>query len=281
MKNLENKNKKRYGCKAKTLDYNQQRKHDRNDNRSKSSSGDYWIFGNHAVQCALANDKRVIKRILLTKNASNHISDDLLVGQTRAEIVERKYIDDIIGEDMVHQGMTILTKPLANIKIEEIIESASDKSRILILDQITDPHNVGAILRSAAIFGADAIILQDRNAPQESGILAKSASGALEEVPLIRVGNLARSIDYLKQHDFWIVGFSGDAELTLGINKIGNNKTDTKLALVMGAEGSGMRRLTQEKCDILLKISMCENNVGSLNVSNAAAVALFATSNLD
>ena len=281
MKNLENKNKNRYARKAKTLTYSQQKKHDRNDDRSKSSSGDYWIFGNHAVQCALANDKRVIKRILLTKNSSNRISDELLVGQTRAEIVERKYIDDIVGEDMVHQGMVILTKPLANIKIEEIIESASDKSRILILDQITDPHNVGAILRSAAIFGADAIILQDRNSPPESGILAKSASGALEEVPLIRVGNLARSIDYLKQHDFWVVGFSGDAELTLGINKIGNNKTDTKLALVMGAEGSGMRRLTQEKCDILLKISMCENNVGSLNVSNAAAVALFATSNLD
>ncbi len=281
MKNLENKSSNKHNRKAKSPISGKQKKHARNDGVGKSLSSDYWIFGNHAVQCALANNMRVINRILLTKNSSNHIDDKLLVGKTRAEIVERKYIDDIIGEDMVHQGMAILTKPLENIRIEEIAKSANDKSRVLILDQITDPHNVGAILRSAAIFGADAIILQDRNAPPESGVLAKSASGALEEIPLIRVGNLARSLDYLKQNDFWVVGFSGDAKLTLGINKIGNNEADGKLALVMGAEGGGMRRLTRDKCDILLKISMCDNNVGSLNVSNAAAIALFATSNLD
>lgn len=234
--------------------------------------GDYWIFGNHAVICALQNSKRTIKRILLTKNSATRLSPALFKGQVDPQIVDRSEIDGLVGEDSVHQGMAVLTTLLPHAAIEDIAKNASDQSRVLILDQVTDPHNVGAILRSAAIFGAEAVILQDRNAPPETGVLAKSASGALEEVPLVRVSNLSRAIDYLKQMGFWSVGFASDAPGTLGKTKL-----DGKLALVMGAEGDGMRRLTRDNCDILLSIPMAENNVGSLNVSNAAAIALYAT----
>lgn len=245
----------------------------RRDSSAKTlPGGDYWLYGAHALQCALENDKRQLKRIVLTKNAAERLDPALFKGQTEPQIVERNEIDGLVGEDAVHQGMAALSAPLPSVAIEDIAKSASDNCRVLILDQVTDPHNVGAILRSAAIFGANAVILQDRHAPPETGVLAKSASGALEEVPLVRVSNLSRAIDYLKEMGFWSVGFAGEAE-----GELGQTKLDGKLALIMGAEGDGMRRLTRDHCDILLRIPMAENNVGSLNVSNAAAIALFAT----
>ncbi|MDX1739307.1 MAG: 23S rRNA (guanosine(2251)-2'-O)-methyltransferase RlmB, partial [Alphaproteobacteria bacterium] len=231
-----------------------------------------WLYGTHPVTAALNNDQRHFEVLALTSNALEEMYDLIAKRDIPYMKVSRDDLSAHFGEDALHQGIAALVKRQPPVDIEDILENGKSDSVVLILDQVTDPHNVGAILRSAAIFGADAVILPDRNAPEESAVLAKTASGALEEVPLVYVGNLARAIEKLQEAGYWTVGFAGESDTELQEIAL-----DGKIALVMGAEGPGMRRLTREKCDSIVRIPMADNNVGSLNVSNAAAVALYAT----
>lgn len=228
--------------------------------------GSFWLFGHHAVAEALKNPRRHVHRLLTTGEAP------VAGGRpVEAEVVERDLIDRLVGRDVVHQGIAARVSPLPETDIYEIWDLARDRERavIVILDQVTDPHNVGAILRSAAAFGALGIILTERHAAPESGILAKSASGALEHVPLARVTNLARAMEELKEAGFWCIGLAAEAKQTLSSVKSGG-----KVALCLGAEGPGLRRLTREHCDLLVRLPT-SGPIDHLNVSNAAAVSLY------
>jgi 23S rRNA (guanosine2251-2'-O)-methyltransferase len=182
------------------------------------------------------------------------------------ERTERGRLDHLLGHDAVHQGVALLADPLSPPALAAMLERPGP---LLVLDQVTDPRNVGAILRSAAAFGVAGVIAQDRNAPEETGALAKAASGALEIVPLIRAVNLARTLVALKAAGLWTVGLAADAAPLRG-----ESLRERRVALVLGAEGAGMRRLTRETCDELAGLKM-PGSMESLNVSNAAAVALY------
>ena len=237
--------------------------------------GTAWLWGVHPVLAALANPARRCRRLLATSEAQKtHAAalDPLLKErQIHVETVERGGIDSVLPGGAVHQGIALAVEPLADLGIEDLIEAAEgrDPAVVMVLDQVTDPHNLGAVLRSTAAFGALGVIVTDRHAPGETGTLAKSASGALERVPLVRTVNLARGLDDLKGAGFWIAGLDGTAQTTLAAAKLSG-----KVALVLGAEGEGMRRLTRERCDLLVKLPQTDA-VESLNVSNAAAVALY------
>ncbi len=247
--------------------------------KGKARDKRVWLFGHHPVIAALNNPNRWFHRVLATRQGLARLEE---AGNQIDAPVEEADSDAImvhLPEGAVHQGLAVLCDPLDTVHVEDITrpsttdaESAekAESGPILILDQVTDPHNVGAILRSGAIFGAAGVIIQDRNAPPESGTLAKSASGALESVPLVRAGNLAQVIAIVQEAGYWVVGLAGEAQETLpdaGLKR--------RTAIVLGAEGSGLRRLTAERCDQLLRIPMAPNQVGSLNVSNAAAIALY------
>jgi len=230
------------------------------------------------VLAALANPRRRALRILLTQDAESSIGARLDVlsqshpsGLPKAEILTRESIDRILPRGAVHQGVAAQVQGLDDTDIEDICRATEgqDNARVVILDQVTDPHNVGAVIRSAAAFGAAAVILPERNSPGDGGVLAKAASGALERVPLVRVVNLARALSRLKQAGFWCVGLDADAQTPI-------NESDLtgKVALVLGAEGEGLRRLTREHCDLMVRIPI-SRGVESLNVSNAAAVVLY------
>ncbi len=178
----------------------------------------------------------------------------------------------MVPHDAPHQGVVIEVEPLEDRWLDELIGDAPDKAVLLVLDQVTDPHNVGAILRSAAAFGAIGIVTQDRHSPPESGALAKAASGALERVPWIRVVNLARALEEIAEAGFWRIGLAGEATTELK-DALG----PPRVALVLGAEGPGMRSNTREHCDALAKLPISDS-IESLNVSNATAVALYAAS---
>jgi 23S rRNA (guanosine2251-2'-O)-methyltransferase len=219
----------------------------------------YWLYGKHAVEAALANVDRVVHKVLVTKNAANEMN------LAKATIATSQEIEKNLQEGAVHQGVAAQVSPLADSSLGEI----KDATRVLILDQVTDPHNIGAILRSCAAFGAAAVIVQDKNAPQENAVMAKTASGALEAIPLISVINLSTAMEELKEYDFWCIGMAGEAKDD--ISKISDYN---KIAIVMGAEGKGIRRLVKENCDLLVKIPI-RSSIESLNVSNAAAIALY------
>ena len=183
---------------------------------------------------------------------------------------DRKLLDSLVGQNAVHQGIVAKCDPLPPVDFRAFVQSVKDKEKalIVILDQVTDPHNIGAIMRSAVAFNASAVIMPEAGAPGESGTLAKSASGATELIPLIRVSNLAHAMDSLKKAEFWCVGLDGYAK-----SYITDSKLPKKCALVLGAE-DGMRRLTMENCDMVVKLPM-NSAIESLNVSNAAAVAMY------
>jgi 23S rRNA (guanosine2251-2'-O)-methyltransferase len=237
-----------------------------------------WLYGIHPVLAALANPRRRALRILLTAEAEESIGARLDVlgqghpnGLPKPEIMSRDTIDRALPRGAVHQGVAAQVQGLDDTDIEDICRATEgqDGARVLVLDQVTDPHNVGAVIRSAAAFGAAAVILPERNSPGDGGALAKSASGAIERVPLVRVVNLSRALDRLKKAGFWCVGLDGDAATAL-------NEADLtgKVALVLGAEGEGLRRLTREHCDLMVRIPISKG-VESLNVSNAAAISLY------
>ena len=230
----------------------------------------YWLYGLHAVSAALANGKREIYRMIATKPAAEKLAGECRTRGISPEILSPQDISRVLPKDAVHQGIAMEVKPLEGLSLEEYLPTASSAETILLLDQVTDPHNVGAILRSAAAFDAKAVIVTRDNAPQESAVLAKASSGGIEIIPLIAVTNLAQTMEQLKKNGFWCVGLDGSAKDTIATIKKGG-----KTALVLGAEGAGLRRLTAERCDLLVKLPISPA-MESLNVSNAAAVALYA-----
>ncbi|MDF7674128.1 23S rRNA (guanosine(2251)-2'-O)-methyltransferase RlmB [Acetobacteraceae bacterium ESL0709] len=227
------------------------------------AQGDYWIYGLHAVSAALENPHRQAHELLATREAAGNLPDNLVL---QPRIVTREQLDSLCGRDAVHQGVCLHVSPLEPLTIEEALER---EGPVLVLDQVTDPRNIGAILRSAAAFGAAGVLVQDRNTPPETGTMAKAASGGLDIVPLLRETNLSRALAQLQNAGLWVIGLdAGGTPLrreTLG---------DRRVALVLGAEGAGLRRLTRETCDEIASIHM-PGTMESLNVSNASAVALY------
>ncbi len=242
---------------------------------AKQSRGN-WLYGLHAVKAALDNPRRKILRGLLTEEAvaaigGNRSSFKEMYPNVAVESATREMISQMLPAHAVHQGAAILADPLPDLALEDVLDDVAEQQNavILVLDQVTDPQNVGAILRSAAAFNVAAVIVPDRHSPPETTALAKAASGAIEIVPLVRVVNLARTLESLKQAGFWTAGLAGEAPQTLAAARLSG-----KVALVLGAEGEGLRRLTREHCDILVKLPISPR-MESLNVSAAAAVALY------
>ena len=225
----------------------------------------YWIYGYHTVQAALANPARTLHNLITTKQMHKEFANSF----PQLQIHDKSFFDKKFGAEVVHQGIAAEVTPLEPLYLQEFVKTAREDSVILILDQVTDPHNIGAILRTAAAMQVDAILLPDRNSPMEGPVMAKTASGALELVPIIRETNLARAMGELKEQNFWCYGFAEGNNTALHKNKLNG-----RIALVMGAEGKGMRRLTKEHCDVLVHIPTSEQ-FSTLNVSNAAAIAMY------
>ena len=235
------------------------------------------LYGIHAVAAAWVNPARRCRALLATESGLEALAPALAEARTRGldrpapTVAERAELDRLVPPGTVHQGLVLDAAPLPEVTLEDLCDAAADKVRdaVVVLDQVTDPHNVGAILRSAAAFGAGAVVLPERNAPEVTGTLAKSASGALEVVPLIRIVNLARTLDQLQEAGYWCVGLDETGTRTLAEMELSG-----RVALVLGAEGSGLRRLTRARCDDIARLPT-RPPIGSLNVSNAAAVALY------
>lgn len=231
-----------------------------------AASGSELLYGIHTVEAALQNPRRRILRLLATGNAARRLAATLVSAGIEPEISSPRDLDRLAEPGAVHQGVVLMARPLAEIGLQDI----DRRGIVLVLDQVTDPQNVGAILRSAAAFGAGALITTARHSPQGSAALAKAASGGIEWVPFVKVSNLARALEELKQYGFTILGL--DSEASLPIEQAG---ASLPVALVLGAEGKGLRRLTREACDHLVRLDL-PGPVKSLNVSNAAALALYA-----
>ncbi|MEO6256831.1 MAG: 23S rRNA (guanosine(2251)-2'-O)-methyltransferase RlmB [Sphingomicrobium sp.] len=227
------------------------------------------MWGKHAVAAALDNPARKVLRAWATHDAAALMQFPKGLPVTFADVAD---LGRLVPHDAPHQGVVIESEPLEDVWLGDLLGDAPERARLLVLDQVTDPHNVGAILRSAAAFGAIGIVTQDRHSPPESGALAKAASGALERVPWARVVNLARALEEIGEAGFWRVGLAGEAEMDLK-DALG----PPRIALVLGAEGPGLRPNTREHCDALARLPI-SSAVESLNVSNAAAVALYAAS---
>jgi len=225
------------------------------------------FWGRHAVAAALANPARDVVRIWATREAAAGYDIGRDIPVTFADVAD---LGRLVPRDAPHQGIVIEVERLDDILLADLLDRAEDNRPLLVLDQVTDPHNVGAILRSAAAFDALGIVTQDRHAPPESGALAKAASGALETMPWARVVNLARALDEVAEAGFWRIGLDGDAGLTLA-EALG----PPRVALVLGAEGEGLRQNSAAHCDALARLPI-SGRIESLNVSNAAAVALYA-----
>ncbi|MEG3091884.1 23S rRNA (guanosine(2251)-2'-O)-methyltransferase RlmB [Sphingomonas sp. PB1R3] len=235
---------------------------------SQASSNRPRFWGRHAVTAALANPNRTVRKIWGTREALAALDLPPVVPITYADVAD---LGRLVPSDAPHQGLVAEVDPLEDIWLGDLLHEAQDDQRpLVVLDQVTDPHNVGAILRSAAAFDALAIVTQDRHAPPESGTVARSASGALETVPWVRVVNLARALEEIAEAGFWRIGLTGHANHTLA-EAMGTQR----ICIVLGAEGEGMRQNTEAHCDELAKLPISPK-VESLNVSNAAAIALYA-----
>jgi 23S rRNA (guanosine2251-2'-O)-methyltransferase len=227
------------------------------------------LWGKHAVAAALDNPNRKVLKAWATREGAALMQFPPEVAVTLADVAD---LGRLVPNDAPHQGVVIEVEPLDDAWLDEVAGGAPERAVLLVLDQVTDPHNVGAILRSAAAFGAVGIVTQDRHSPPESGVVAKAASGALERVPWVRVVNPARALVEIGEAGFWRIGLAGDADTDLR-EALG----PPRVALVLGAEGPGMRQNTREHCDALARLPIGEG-MESLNVSNAAAVALYAAS---
>lgn len=240
----------------------------------KSSNG-FFLFGRNSVEAALKNPDRECVALYLTEKASREKQLSAHKGRVQTNIVEDTAIlAACVPDGAPHQGVVMEVRPLAGQHLEELEPKEGEKNIILMLDQVTDPHNVGACMRSAAAFGARAVITQDRNSPAESGTLARSAAGGLEVLPWLRVANLSDTLGKLRDMGYWHVGLDGSTDMSIRDVSLGDN-----IVIVMGSEGSGLRPLVKKNCDAIAKIPMSEH-VESLNVSNAAAIALYELSNL-
>ena len=241
--------------------------------RRSAAAETVWLFGLHAVRDALLNPNRVKLRLVLTKNAADKLGDALASGGVAPEIVDPRQFQVPIDEGSVHQGAALEVKPLQWGALEQVCIEGNGAPLVVLLDRVTDPHNVGAVLRSAEVFGARAVIAPQRHSAPETGALAKTASGALERQPYLRVTNLSDAMETLKAMGYVLIGLDGEAAQTLPeALAIAGSRA---IGLVLGAEGPGLREKTRETCDMLVSIPAA-GAFGSLNVSNAAAVALYA-----
>jgi len=235
-----------------------------------------WLYGRHAVAAALANPERRVRRMVALADSADELgrlaaNAAAALPANGVEVLDRRGFDLLLPQ-AVHQGMALAAEPLPARDLDDILDGIGEAvgpQVLVLLDQVTDPHNIGAILRSAAAFAARALVLPEHGAPPVTGALAKAASGALEVVPLVRVTNLARTLDRLKEGGFWCVGLEEAAAKTLDEIDPG-----PRVTLVLGGEGRGLRRLTRERCDLLARLPT-RGEPASLNVSNAAAIALY------
>lgn len=241
----------------------------------KLSGGNDILWGVHAVRAAWLNPSRKCLRLWLTESGKQTFTETLaeadahLLKRPSFKLIDRHDLDQMLPYGSVHQGIVLEAVPLEEVDLHDLISSEQPPDILLMLDQVTDPHNIGAILRSAAALGAGAVIMTDRNAPHMTGVLAKSASGAVEHVPQIHVVNLARTIDDLQQAGYWCVGLAEEGRQNLSAVDL-----TSRVVLVLGAEGNGLRQLTRKKCNELAHLPT-QGPIGSLNVSNAAAIALY------
>ena len=235
--------------------------------RDRDSHGDgpVILYGWHTVTMALANPQRRIRKLTLTENAARRLAEENIATRVTPEIVRPQEIDRLLSPDAVHQGLLAETDALPSPEIETL----KQEGMVLVLDQITDPHNVGAILRSAAAFAVKAIVTTARHSPEATGVLAKAASGALELVPMVTVQNLARALTALNERGFQTVGLDSE-----GSEDLSDVALREPLALVLGAEGKGLRQLTRETCSVVARLDM-PGEIKSLNVSNAAVLSLY------
>lgn len=248
----------------------------RSQRKPQRESG-LWLYGWHACLAALDNPQRRCRQLLLAgtpdadqQAALNALYDRHDLSLPESQSVDRDEMSERLPPGAVHQGIALHADPLPPKDLEDVLEPLPPGRQVIVaLDQVSDPHNVGAILRSAAVFGGAAVLNTERHAPAETGTLAKSASGGLESVPYIQVINLARSLDRLKEAGFWVFGLASEAPATLPEAEL-----PEKLVLCLGAEGPGLRRLTRERCDLLVRLP-APGALQDLNVSNAAAVALY------
>ena len=235
-------------------------------------SGAVWLYGVHAVAAALGNPARRLRRLVVSEDAQAALAGERKQPwPIQPEVTPRERIDQLLGarpgSGIVHQGVALLTDQLA---APPLLDALKRPGPVLVLDQISDPRNIGALMRTAQAFGAAMVITQERNAPEETGALAKAASGALELIPLLRIVNIARALIVLKSADVWVVGLDGAATTRLN----GAGFAGRRVALVLGSEGEGMRRLTRETCDEIAALAM-PGGMESLNVAAAGAVALY------
>ncbi|WP_341713916.1 23S rRNA (guanosine(2251)-2'-O)-methyltransferase RlmB [Erythrobacter sp.] len=234
----------------------------------RAGTGQVRLWGRHAVEAALKNPDRVHRKLWATREGIESL-DGELPQDFPLEYADAADLARLVAKDAPHQGLVLECAPLEDIHLDEVLDG--DPARpIVVLDQVTDPHNVGAIMRSAAAFGAAALVTQDRHAPPEGGVIGKSASGALEILPWIRVVNLARALEQMAEAGYWRIGLTGGATSTLA-----EALPEGPVALVLGAEGEGMRHNIEQHCDALAKLPIGEE-IESLNVSNAAAISLYA-----
>lgn len=224
------------------------------------------IHGIHSVAEALKNPRRKVVRLLATQNAAERLKDEIATAGTVPEIVIPKQLDRLLEPDAVHQGALLEARPLSQPRLDQI----GKDGLVVLLDQVTDPHNVGAIMRSCSAFGVTALVATARHSANASGVLFKAASGAYEHVPYVKVTNLARAMQELREAGFMLVGLDSEADMPLG-----EVTMSLPLALVLGAEGKGLRQLTRDSCDHVARLAL-PGAIVSLNVSNAAAVALYA-----
>lgn len=249
------------------------RRLERTEKRGPSAPpGAVWLYGTHAVAAALKNPERLLRQLLVTEESQVALAAECPTPwPIHPEITLREKIDQVLGarqgSGIVHQGIALLADQLEAPALPEALRRPGP---VLVLDQIFDPRNVGALMRTAQAFGACAVIAQDRNAPEETGALAKAASGALETIPLLRMTNISRALTMLKEADVWVVGLDGHSSTRLR----GEDFAKRRVALVLGSEGEGMRRLTRETCDEVCALAM-PGGMESLNVSAAGAVALY------
>jgi len=246
---------------------------DKERGRKAEAKETVWLFGLHAVRDALVNPAREKLRLVVTKNAFDKLEEAIAASGVEPEVVDPRKFSVPIDEGSVHQGAAMEVRPLNWGKLEDLAISGAGEPLLVLLDRVTDPHNVGAILRSAEVFGARAVVAPRHHSAPETGALAKTASGALERQPYLKVTNLAEAMIELKDMGYVMIGLDGEGEVDLKSALAGVGRRP--VALVLGAEGPGLRERTRETCDIIARIPFA-GAFGSLNVSNAAAVSLYA-----
>jgi 23S rRNA (guanosine2251-2'-O)-methyltransferase len=274
MKPSGSKGQRRHGTRHEARERHAQDRDPRSHGPSRDpADGSIRIWGIHAVEAALANEHRVVRQLHLTENAEQRLAERIAARTPKVVRTSPRDLDRLVGPEAVHQGVVADAEPLPESDLTDLVATAEATGLpIIVLDQVTDPHNVGAILRSAAVLGTAGVVMTRRHSPPMSGALAKSASGALELVPVALVGNLAQALAQLGDAGVTRLGLDGE-----GQHLIDDEPMSAPLALVLGAEGKGLRRLSRELCDRLCRIGAA-GGLASLNVSNAAAVALYAAS---